>query len=328
MEIYLLLTEHCNLSCSHCIRKNRQSTDCSVSFSELETYVLPFLTKNFSSIHLIISGGEPTLSPCFRDIIFIANKLFRKVSICTNGTNLEKILELDEIKNEIEIQISLDGDESGFESMRGANLYSNVISSIEALYEQGFNVHVSTVVHRFNLDSVIRLASILNNFPRILWSISPEQAFNDLAVSRSLSYLEWNDFVNRILQRTTIRVLIRKLFDFELFRKFELKYDRKELQQKIVPNCGFGREKLYVYPDLTIYPCTCVDLSIGNLKFDSHEKIIENLHSMIIVPDKNSYCSKCQWAYICNGGCPGYSYYRTRKLNMGDSRCPLVMEAK
>ena len=308
----------------HCIRKNGIEDNSWVSIDSFKLKVIPFAISYFKNIHLIITGGEPTLAVSFHDIVNHSVEAFNKVSICTNGINLDEIFKLECLKNKIEIQISLDGDAEGHNLVRGTNVFEIVFNNFKKLYDKKFKLHISTVVHKLNKDSVKRLAYILKDYPDITWSISAEQAFNESSQFRALSCGQWNTFVDEMLSISSNKMIIRKLFDFDLFQKIENRFGKQYIRKYSTPNCGFGISKIYIYPDLSIHPCTCIDMKIGNLNFDSSESIIKQYKQLKITPSSGSKCNDCRWVYFCNGGCPGYSYYRTGKFDQGDSRCPLI----
>lgn len=316
------------MSCLHCIRRNYELIKNDITPLEIERYVLPFSKALSSKLRPIITGGEPTSSPYFSEIVRLFANHYNNVCVCTNGTNCEKIESLDDIKNKLEVQISLDGNNEGHNHQRNSNSFENIFNTMSVLYKKGFRIKVSSVVNKDNLKDIKELSCYLEKYKNIIWSISLEQAFNKDALSRALQISEWNDFVDYMIKNSHNRLIIRKLFDFNLFTKMERKLGRKYIGDNSIPNCGFGNTKAYIYPDLTVRPCTCVPIIVGDLTKDPTREIINNLKKMKITPSLDSVCNNCEWLYFCNGGCPGYSYNRTKRLDMGDSRCPKLNKGK
>jgi radical SAM protein with 4Fe4S-binding SPASM domain len=190
---------------------------------------------------------------------------------------------------------------------------------------KNFKVIISSVVHSENIQSMFELADIISGLHIHRWHITSEQAFNKTVLKRMLDVSVWNLFVDEIISRSRCRVSIRKLYDFPLFEKMEMKYGKDALGQSVIPNCGIGQAKVYIYPDFSIVPCTCMpDMVIGNLLDDSVMEIKNRLDAFRCSIETASACYVCRWNYLCNGGCPGYSYHLHGKIGFGDIRCPLV----
>ncbi len=88
----LIITNQCNLHCNYCLYYNHINDNS-------KHYLSPIIINNFMDIYfddinnksltnLIISGGEPTLSPYFLDIVEICSnrKSVNNIYILTNGT--------------------------------------------------------------------------------------------------------------------------------------------------------------------------------------------------------------------------------------------------
>lgn len=328
LQLYFLLTLHCNLNCNFCIRKyGKSDTDCNVRLDEAIQQM-----KNAASIFskddlLILSGGEPTIHSNFKEILEESGKIFNKVSVNSNGTFSNDICQnLVSSRFLSHVTISLDGNKKSHDAIRGDGVFDKAIVNIKKLVENAIPVMVSTTVNKNNLNSIFELASVLEHLNISIWKISPVQSYTKEQFNEMLLPNEWNRFVDSIIQKTKLKINIRKYFDFELFDKMEKKYGKNYLMQNTISNCGFCKNKFYIYPDYSIFPCTCLtDLRIGNLKDltkqELDKKIIEYQKYTEL---KNPTCIKCKWNYLCNGGCPGYSYYFFGEMGKGDIRCPLL----
>jgi len=275
---------------------------------------------------LIISGGEPTLHNNFPMIIENAVRSFPRVILTTNGTFDDVIYRtIYSYKNRLTVQVSLDGTHDIHDTIRGNGVFDEAVNAVKRLVSEGFKVIISSTVQSENIQSMFDLADIISKLHIHHWYISPEQAFNDIALKRMLDVSAWNSFVDEIIRRAQCRIKILKLFDFSLFEKAEQKYGKDALRQSVLPNCGIGRMKAYIYPDFSVVPCTCMpDMVIGNLLEDSVIEIKNRLAVFRCNIETESPCYSCRWNYLCNGGCPGYSYYLWGKIGFGDIRCPLV----
>lgn len=324
VQVYLLITERCNLHCPHCIRKVKPRGSCDFSYDNLNQ-LLNQVDEIFKQHTYVITGGEPTLHPHFCEIVSRTIQSEGSIAITTNGTNADSFVPLcDDAKN-INVQVSLDGNREAHDSIRGAGAFDIAVKTIQYLLASGFCVTVASVVNKINVDSFVQLSEIISRLHIPSWSLSMEQAFTAEAISRGLTTSEWNSFVDEIIKVANVHVKIRKHFDFDLFEKMETKLGKERIARCAIPNCGVGRTKVYIYPDGTVLPCTCLpELAIGNIFTDDAALIRTRFEGIRCDPLANSVCHTCRWKYFCNGGCPGHSLRLTGVVGLGDDRCPYV----
>lgn len=320
MQLYLLLNKRCNMSCNFCIRGEMDGAEIDPSqwYTILEK-------NNFKSYDLILTGGEPSLSECLPDIIEYSQKYFRRVYVNTNGFNSEWISKCS--YKDMHIQISLDGDRKKHNELRSRgdlDVFSAIEKTIQTVEKVNISYNISTVVGQRNRESVKQLMDYLYQYEKLkYWKVSPLLPFSCQSDRDMLSVDEWNSLVDYLLDNARIRLKIKKLFCFDLLDKF-IRNDNF----LNITNCGDVTNKIYVYPDFTVYPCTCLtDFPLGNLLDDSLFHILKNnlsdKFSNYQIEEK-SVCYTCKYRRLCNGGCIGMSYYYFGKLGMGDYRCPFI----
>ena len=285
------------------------------------------IAKVDSKSQIVLTGGEPTLHKDFYDIVETAQKNFHNVVICSNGVYSQSTLEkLCTLKN-VAIQISLDGSETTHDKIRGKCNFAKSLNSIKTLIEHSIPVRVSSTVNTENINSMFDLAKTLSELKITKWQVALEQAFSEIEAKRQVDTQTWNNFVDELLTKAKLRVKIKKLYDFALFEKMELKFGKDFIKANSVQNCGCCVSKMYIYPDLSVRACTCMDSFIlGNLKENSYSEILASMKEKkdILRVKENSPCAKCEWKYLCNGGCAGYSKYYFGEIGYGDKRCPKV----
>lgn len=324
VQVYLLITERCNLHCPHCIRKVKARGDCDFSHDNL-CLLLNRVGELFKQRTYVITGGEPTLHPDFCAIVNRTIESEGSVAITTNGTNADSFVPLRTSAKNINVQVSLDGNHETHDSIRGAGTFDLAVRTIKQLLASEFRVTVASVVSKINAASFSSLSEVLSQLHVPSWSLSMEQAFTADAKSRALTTNEWNSFVDEMIKTATIPIKIRKQFDFGLYEKMEAKLGKEHITKCAIPNCGVGRTKVYIYPDGTVLPCTCLpELAIGNIFIDNPAFLRKRFKGINCEPLINSVCHTCRWKYFCKGGCPGHSLRRTGVIGFGDERCPYV----
>lgn len=326
MQLYLLLNTDCNLNCNFCIRGKNTSHN----YLDIDNLKFVLNTNDFSNYHLLVTGGEPTLHPYLPQIIAICQPHFKGVSINTNGVKASWIERCD--NKHFHVQISLDGTATFHNQLRGngkLDVFSKIIKTISKLNSYNISYNLSTTVGKNNYDNIKKLCNQINQIHNIqYWKISPLLPFGCADKGNVLSVTQWNDLVNYLLDNAEVRLSIKRLFDFDLLDKYMARNPNNLSFPK--SNCGDVKYKIYVYPDFTVYPCTCLtDFPIGNLLNDTLNQIINSNEAKIFSDYKikeNSPCFSCKYLFICNGGCIGMSYHYFHELGKGDYRCPLIQK--
>lgn len=318
-----MITQKCNCFCSFCIRNNlHNKADHEQSLSSLIDS-MNFLSVAFPKATLVITGGEPFLYKDWDKLVRYALGNFSSVVIPSNGTFDSKVRsKLKEFFNKnFYLQMSLDGTKNVHDEIRGKGVFDSVVQNLTELSAYSSRIVISSTVGVHNADCICNLASFLNDFKFRYWKVSLEQICTP-GCGREINYSDWNKLVDRILPKCAYEVHIKKQFDFELMDKM---VGKEHLLKSTNRNCGFGHNKIYVDTNLDVYPCSCIDLKIGNLKENTPESLKEKINNLgNITPSVDSPCFFCKYRKICNGGCPGYSYKFFGCLNRGDIRCPIV----
>jgi radical SAM protein with 4Fe4S-binding SPASM domain len=150
----LQLTDACNLKCKHCYIGD-------ADHHELAPKQVAGILHEFvemQGLRVLITGGEPLLHSKFKEINELLPEFFIRKILFTNGILLTKetlkTLKVDEI------QISIDGLEPAHDRVRGTGTFNRSLEAMQLALDSGFDVSVSTMVHKFNLadfDSMERL---------------------------------------------------------------------------------------------------------------------------------------------------------------------------
>ena len=328
MQIFLLITNKCNLKCSMCIRGKNDGID--VVEMDYRIFTKTSLPEIFSDAEIVITGGEPTMHNSFCEFVDYTSKFAKTVSVTTNGTHDYYIDDFNKKEN-LNFQVSLDGDEATHDFIRGAVSYSKIVNTLNKFDKARINYCVASVVSRKNKDSISKIIPFLSTLKNMrYWRISYEMPFGSLGFDDMMSAEEWNGFVDDIIKKANFRLKIQKIFPFKLYNKNLVDAGGAELQENRCYNCGSGRNKIYVYPNFNVYSCTCLtDFCLGNLK----ENTLQNIFHGNEIKQFSEYklnhgipCTDCKYYNFCKGGCIGMSYHYFGSLGQGDIRCPILRE--
>lgn len=325
MQIYILLTDNCNLHCKMCIRGKQVGKELDVEAFKCNDFI-----DKLSEHDVVVTGGEPTLHSKFIDIVELLCEHAKSVTITTNGTKNDYIKTLGHKRN-LCYQVSIDGTSDTHNMIRGIGAYEKTMATLRILEEIKMPFSVATVVSKKNILSVFELEKELEEFSCMrYWRLSYEMPFGSAGFDNMMSSDEWNEFVDKIIECAKFRIKIQKIFPFELYDKNKEKLDEFIEAGNRIYNCGSAKNKLYVYPDMTVYPCTCLtDFPLGNLNKTSLDEILKSDFASQFIDYKinpESPCKSCEYLKYCNGGCIGMSYHYFGSLGHGDIRCPKLGE--
>lgn len=262
-KIYIEITNQCNLNCSFCIKNSRPLKNISLDeFQYILTQIKPY-TK-YIYLHVL---GEPLLHPQLEKLLQIASDNDFYVNITTNGTLLEKCLDI-LLKSKALRQINV-----SLHSFPHQSLYlKKVVECGDLLSQNG--VYVS---YR-------------------LWTISSKLDTNS---QTTIEYLEkhYNKTISEYKDSF-------KLKD-RCFISFDSQFEWPNMEHDFISEVGFChgfKNMCAILVDGSVVPC-CLDSKgdgvLGNIyreSFDSilkrNEYILENLRKHILTLD---ICKKCSY---------------------------------
>lgn len=325
-QFYFVLTERCNLTCSHCIRDSSPYRDETAELGMIQDALAQVARLHPDSL-VLLSGGEPTLHLHFREILDSGLTHGLTITINTNGvTSFFKDATLKTLTGHprLSVQISLDGDEAMHDGIRGPGSYRKAVRSLQRLVEHGIRCTVSTTV--VDVAFMERAGAFITSLDTLgLAHIAIKRATyaGRAANGIDVDSRAWNQHVYRLRELPLkTRLKIAPMYDFD--RLDTLTDDvlaTLELPASAT-NCGAGTAKVYVYPNGDVCPCTCFkDLPMGNL----YEAALDAILARPPVFDvSHPVCNACRYFGLCRGGCLGSGYQTSGVAGAPDPRCPKV----
>jgi MoaA/NifB/PqqE/SkfB family radical SAM enzyme/ubiquinone/menaquinone biosynthesis C-methylase UbiE len=163
-ECWFHITNHCNLSCEHCLFSAGPSCRESLSRSVLDQGVSE--AYGLGCRLFLFTGGEPFIYPGFLEVVqTILADPASHVVILTNGLLLEKHMEaitsLDTTR--LHLQISVDGMQESHDAMRGTGAFERLETNLQLVRQAGLQVTLSMAVCRTNLHDMAELVRFAKN---------------------------------------------------------------------------------------------------------------------------------------------------------------------
>ncbi|MEN8258494.1 MAG: DUF5714 domain-containing protein [Thermodesulfobacteriota bacterium] len=172
-ECWFHITNHCNLSCEHCLFAAGPACRESLPRQELDSALAQ--ARSLGCRLFFFTGGEPFIYPDFSNIIKnLLAEPENHVVVLTNGLLLEKHLAAlaDVDPSRLHFQISVDGLQESHDQIRGKGAFKWLMTNLDKVAEAGFSATISMVVCRNNLADmvkIVRLAAKRGNSVHFLW---------------------------------------------------------------------------------------------------------------------------------------------------------------
>lgn len=177
----LQLTSLCNLSCRHCYLGN--DTPRELSPGQVRSVLKEF--EEMQGLRVLLTGGEPLLHSRFDEINEMLPDLFLRKVLFTNGVLLKKDV-LKRLKVH-EIQVSIDGMTAAHDALRGSGTWDVAMDSVRRALDAGFEVSVSTMVHRGSLGDFDAMEQLFKSLGVKDWTVDVPCAAGRLKDNRELT---------------------------------------------------------------------------------------------------------------------------------------------
>lgn len=315
------LTDRCNLECRHCYRA-APKTD--LTFPDVTAILDNFLefrkTLPQPRARVQITGGEPLLSPHLIPLLDAVAAAGLAARVLTNGT-----LVTDELARELKrvrvqaVQVSIDGDRSAHDGLRGAGNYDRAVAGIGTLKRRGLAVTVAMTLSRASvaglpavLDLAARRADRIG-FHRLVPCGRGEQMREEVLAPAEIfaAYSTIRRFQD---ERPELEYSLRD----PLWKPW---FDRA-LPDRFVDGCSAGWGGICIDNDGTVFPCRRLPLPLGNALQDDltalwGSELMDELRDRDRLGGK---CGACHLRRQC-GGCRAIARAATGDHLAADPQC-------
>ncbi|HYH80415.1 MAG TPA: radical SAM protein [Longimicrobium sp.] len=194
-NIYLYITERCQLRCGHCYMGDRLERGLSLTFdraAEIMTYC-----RRLGGEYITFLGGEPTLHRDLpRMVDFAIGAGYRQVMINSNGL-LERTIDRIAPEKLHYISFSLDGATAETHNrIRGSNTYEKTVRCIWETVAAGYAVRLITTISKINIHEAALILELADELgvQMLNFHLFSEEGRGIGNPDWSLSAQEWIDF--------------------------------------------------------------------------------------------------------------------------------------
>lgn len=319
---------NCNLRCAHCYQEGYHFEDLPLKqLYEIADQISGALKQWNMLGRISLTGGEPFLSPYLLNLVdyFENNENVKYFNILTNGTCITQH-HIDVLKrcNKLhQIQISLDGPTAEIhDSVRGLGVYEKVLTSVQALQENGIEVSFMFTLMRQNKSYALDVIDFAERCK-----------VNAVTVERvtPCGHSNMSDILTKEEIKEIYEGITKKANDLEngvtVRRLRPLWINTAPLDttcnSKIGGFCPVGFTSLTILHDGTVLPCRRLEIPIGNILKEGLFKIWYDSDVLWRIRDKSNLqgkCHNCSNVDRC-GGCRAIAYETTGDYMGEDIQC-------
>lgn len=305
----LEITQGCNYKCHHCYNfdRSKEMPDNLKSEALRPEEILRIIDEVALSgaLYLNFTGGEVLLHPHLDEFIKRARTHHLETRLKTNGSLLttERCKKLDETGLS-GMDISLYGfSEESYQTLTGrSGMFIKTIEGIKAAIEQGFNVDISIILHRYNIDELKKMVDFCQeNVVPFQFSTEITERYDQSLGSRN--YEITTEQFNQQLRGEYA----------EIFMHLN---PEKSLQ------CSCAKTVCGISSTGEVFPCIGAPIPSGNLREKSFEDIWKN--SAVLNKIRNlkasdfKSCQTCDYIEYCSRS-SGSIYVNTQDYTGCDS---------
>ncbi len=300
LRVQIELTDCCNLNCAFCYQAPQ------TRHSEKWRQIIQTLAEQ-EVVELVLTGGEPTLHPDFRQIFKYAASFPSDLCLQTNGSLIdESLVEFMAANNLFAVNVSVHGSEEFHNEIVGSkdNAYQHSLSAIRALLKHP-KIGVSV-----NIVATSRTQPILGEHLEEMYQMGVRHFTATRFVPTGIGKCE----TSLIISREQMAVLLSS-FDKFMKRHPDCSFmmagavPECSVPQELihmVNGCGYGINRFYVDIDGNLLHCGMLREKLGNVLDNSlteikrRSSVYRLLATNQALPTK---CRRCMKLTCCHGGC-------------------------
>ncbi len=333
VEVWLHVTDRCNLTCRTCYFQSDKARGPDRSLS----------TDGFNRVidviaasrphHVTVSGGEPLMRRDLFDLLQHLRDRGQAICVLTNGTLLTPA-SCTRLRGLVDrVVISLDGVRAEtHERVRGKGTFAAVLRAIGWLHDAGItDVGIVPTVRRDNLGEMFALEDFAASLGVALQGRCLFTARGSGASCRG----EYEVSVAEVIRESVVEMK-RRIESPGAWRAPVVPSGNTlmDLSQPRVQHCAAGRRKLSIDVDGTVYPCQMLHAPRFRL---GHVFECEDLNAIVAGEPAHAVagytsarvetikaCGTCDVRHFCGGGCVASNLAEGRSLDQCPSYCPAV----
>jgi len=323
-ELWVYVTNRCNLRCRHCLVSGGEGFREELSGEELKEVLRE--SASLGVKRFFFTGGEPFMRRDLLELIeYVTEELKLELVILSNGTLLDRrrVERLSRYPGVV-MQVSLEGPSASInDAIRGGGAFVKALAGVELLRACGVRTIVTSTAMKENLAAIPELNSLLYDKDvrthHILWVHKRGRASENLVSVGARELVE----------------LMRRLKDGGVMVDNWESYRARVYggRGRKVDGCHGGLSSLSIDSNGDVYPCPSLTgehkFRMGNVKSGLKKvwltsKVGREFRRVTVAGIKG--CRGCELRFFCGGGCRCQSYYASEEpsLYARDPYCEVI----
>lgn len=327
--VNLLITNGCNLRCSHCYVESGKRVVGELSGSEWISVLQQ--ARHLGAFEINVSGGEALIHPEFVQIAeHIGSVSTFNANLNTNATlvSAESAKLIAQCFTSVQVSLDDSAAESHDAFRRKTGSFAAALRGIELLRNAGVQTNVGFTLTKGNVDSLDEMVTLCDLVGVSMLNIGlvadiGRAHSNNLVRSIGSQAIESDDFIGRIYSK--LRQLSGRESKVKLLLPFRVGVNESLRSQEKERICdGDNTQLLYIMANGDMMPCDKLPqgaFTYGNVRekslFDTWVST-RMKEFKLMSPRQLPKCSACPHLPICGGACVARSYHGGGSLHAAD----------
>lgn len=309
--VQLSLVDECNLKCIYCYATDRPRSLNRLT-REDHFKLIDDINSISEKIDIVLTGGEPLLSPYITELSGYTRSLGNQVQLLTNGTLITKHNAKIISDSFNLIKISVDGSTPEIhEFHRGKGTFARTMKAVDLLAQISAPLQIAMTVTKNNIHDIDamtkRFGSRLKFAP--LFVAGRAKSNNELSITGK----EYYEALASVSGVNPLSYLCSSL---------------AASKQKRIMKCAIGDGEISISESGDVYPCQLLHFTkfrAGNIKERPLKSIYETSEVLqsckkLTVLEVDG-CKKCDIRFICGGACRARAFYEKSRLDVSGDFC-------
>lgn len=285
INVNIAITSFCNAKCPFCFDEKNRTHPTNIHISSIKKIVNEYKHPVF----FFLTGGEPFLHPHIFEIIEIIKKAGHSCGVVTNATLLDKtkISKLDNLQLDY-IFISLHGTRKDHNKLTGIESYDTVIKVIKEFttFAPKCDIHINYVLDKENIQETPLALEKLRNCNIKTMRISHPNFILENEIPLKNNQMCSVIYKKTPIKKTTIISLMKRIKRLHPTLPFPILYKPELSEQEIAwwyssrnnisRKCYFLYSSTHIDATGNVFPCTYLDIPLGNITKTTLKKIWNN----------------------------------------------------
>jgi radical SAM protein with 4Fe4S-binding SPASM domain len=337
--VFWELTARCNLACRHC-RAEAQSQAAANELTTDEILRVARDVRDAGDPILVLTGGEPLVRPDFFDIADACTRIFTRVALATNGTQVDDAIAGRIAATGIQrVSVSIDGaTPATHDAFRGqAGSFDAALRGVDALRRAGVSVQINVTVARHNaaeLPAILQLAQARGADAFHVFVLVPVGCGAEIAEDARLSPAQVDETLRWLCDRALElrgRVHVKATCAPQYYRILHEVTRARGLptgsphrgMEAMTRGCLAGSAVCFIARTGDVQPCGYLPVAVGNVRLRPFAGIWRDAPAFLALRDPAALkgaCHACGYRALC-AGCRARAFAATGDFLAADPDC-------